>query len=129
MNLKEQLQEDAKLALKENNNLKKNLLRVLLSELERKTKNPTNQEIYSNIKKMIENAKLINSEESLKEIEILTYYMPPALTEEELSKIVTDVLEKSLEKNVGKLVGLCLRKCDGRSDAKAITKIINEKLK
>ena len=127
MNLKEQIQEDARIALKENDTLKKNLLRTLIAELDRKTKNPTNQEIYSVMKKMVDNAKLIGGDDSLKEIEILNTYIPAPLTEAEMTIIVSKTIEENpTEKNKNKLVGLTIRKCEGRGNPQFISKIINE---
>ena len=83
--LKEQIVKDRMLALKEKNTVKRTALSSLLGELDNKSKNPTDAEVVSTVKKMIENNKTINCETENVYLEV---YLPSMLSEEKLSDII-----------------------------------------
>ena len=64
------------------------LLGTVLGELDRISKNPTNDECIKLIKKMIESNKLINSNESLNENKLLEQFIPKQLTESQIESII-----------------------------------------
>ena len=84
--LKEQIVKDRKLTLKEKNTLKRTALSSLLGELDNKSKNPTDAEVISVIKKMIENNKTINCEDENVYLEV---YLPTMLSEQKLYDIIS----------------------------------------
>ena len=64
------------------------LLGTVLGELDRISKNPTNDDCIKVIKKMIESNKLINTTESLYENKLLEQFIPQQLTEEQIENII-----------------------------------------
>ena len=64
------------------------LLGTVLGELDRISKNPTNDDCIKVIKKMIESNKLINTTESLYENKLLEQFIPQQLTEEQIDSIL-----------------------------------------
>ena len=64
------------------------LLGTVLGELDRISKNPTNDDCIKVIKKMIESNKLINTTESLYENKLLEQFIPQQLTEEQIKNII-----------------------------------------
>lgn len=64
------------------------LLGTVLGELDRISKNPTNDDCIKVIKKMIESNKLINTTESLYENKLLEKFIPQQLTEEQIKNII-----------------------------------------
>lgn len=64
------------------------LLGTVLGELDRISKNPTNDDCIKVIKKMIESNKLINTTESLYENKLLEKFIPQQLTEEQIESII-----------------------------------------
>lgn len=64
------------------------LLGTVLGELDRISKNPTNDDCIKVIKKMIESNKLVNTTESLYENKLLEQFIPQQLTEEQIENII-----------------------------------------
>ncbi len=64
------------------------LLGTVLGELDRITKDPTDEQCVQLIKKMIESNRLINTTEALYENQLLEQFIPKQLTEDQIEIIV-----------------------------------------
>lgn len=66
-----------------------------------------------------------------KEIAVLMEYMPPQLTEEEVTKIVKEVIEETGAKSkqdLGRVMGALMPKVQGQADGALVSKIVNSLL-
>lgn len=121
---KERLQTEMISAMKEGAEIKKNILKTLIAELERKGKNPTEDEIFKEIKKIITNLSTFKSENGEIEIEILKSYLPSELTDDELIEIISKIKADNPNIVGGKLIGLCFKEVNGRADSERVKKLI-----
>jgi uncharacterized protein YqeY len=65
------------------------------------------------------------------EIDVLSKYMPEPLTDDEVSKIIDEVISEvnaTDMKDMGKVVGVLKSKISGRADMGQVSKIVREKL-
>jgi Asp-tRNA(Asn)/Glu-tRNA(Gln) amidotransferase B subunit len=89
-------------AIKENNKVAKALFSTLRGEIENELKSKTakseNDIIESYAKKYTENAKLINTDESNQEIELLKPFMAEVLGDSEYDKIAKIIVENNADK-------------------------------
>jgi uncharacterized protein YqeY len=93
MKLKEKIQNELTLLAKEQNNVKKELLKVVLSEISReKTKDVSDDVVLRIIRKMKENATECNNTEEAK---ILDEYLPKMMKESELKTIISNHIEEN----------------------------------
>ncbi|MDO8584464.1 MAG: GatB/YqeY domain-containing protein [bacterium] len=67
-------------------------------------------------------------ERQQKEIDIIAAYLPPALPQEELEKIVEDALVASGITEMGKAMGVAMKAVDGRADGNAVRVIVQRLL-
>lgn len=108
-------------ARKENDTVAKNLFSTLKGEFENQSKlgKETEDAILEKLaKKMTENAKLVNTEDSLKEVELLKEFLPLELSQDEINDFLNQVLTSANgNKNVGMLLGsfMKLSKPTGKS--------------
>lgn len=121
---KETLRNEMISAMKEKNEVKKNLLKYLISELDRTSKNPSEEDIKKMIKSIVKKAETVNTKESEQEIEILLSYLPTMMTEEEMINLVNHVKSENPDLDGGRLIGLCMREANGLADPQIIKKII-----
>lgn len=66
-----------------------------------------------------------------KEIEVLMEYMPPQLSEEEVTAIVKEVIEETGAKSkqdLGRVMGALMPKVQGQADGALVSKIVNSLL-
>lgn len=68
------------------------------------------------------------AEQELKEKEIIDSYLPTKLNEQELEKIVTEVMSASSEANMGQIIAEVKNKTTGRADGADIARIVKVKL-
>ena len=125
--LQAQIQEDLKEAMLKKDENVKSILRVLIGEFSRVTTNAdktvSDAEVVAQVKKMIENAKLLKNDG---EIAILEKYMPQQLTESEL-KIAIDAIAKQHAytiKDMGKIMGELKEKYSGQYDGKLASSLV-----
>lgn len=144
--MKEKIQNDYIVAFKEKNVLTKEVLSLLKGAIQNaeinKKDNLTDEEIIDIINKQIKlrqdginEFKKANRTELIdkykEEISILKKYMPKELTEEEIDKIINDVLNEIKPegmKDFGKIMKEITPKLKGRADIGKVSVKIKEKL-
>jgi uncharacterized protein YqeY len=130
--LQERIASDLKKAMIEKDVAKRDLLRVVLSEINRIDKMPdtkkvgdlvSDEEIVKLLKKGIENAKLCNTEF---EIPIYQLYLPQEITDEEISgKLIPVFAARGINKsNVGELMKVAKEILGSDFDGKRVSAII-----
>lgn len=71
------------------------------------------------------------AEQELKEVEVLESYLPEQLTQEELDKAITDIIEQtgaSSLKDMGKVMGVATKSLAGKSEGRAIADTVKKLL-
>ncbi len=147
--LKKQILEDLKSAMKEGNSSKRDTLRMLDSmiknvEIEKKKREEglSDEEVREVIAKAIKQRKDAVSqfeaggradlaEKEKAEVEILSVYMPEQLGEDEVRKIVKEVIANSgatSKAEIGKVMGPAMGKLKGQADGNLVKKIVEEEL-
>lgn len=128
MTLKERIQADRVLALKEGNTVKRNLLGVLVGELELKGKTSTDEQVVSIIKKLIESNKLSNTTD---ENIYLECYLPTMLSTNELELIILSICDSygfTKKKDMGKVMKVLKERVPGLYDGKVASYLVNKNL-
>ncbi|MDK2886697.1 MAG: uncharacterized protein PWP54_1260 [Thermosipho sp. (in: thermotogales)] len=143
--LKEKIFEDLKQAMKERNEIKTRVLRLLSSAIKNfeveKMSSATDEEIgkliLKEMKKRQESIlayKNANREdlalEEEKELEILKEYAPKMLSEEEIREIVKKTIDElnATPKDFGKVMKEVMSKLKGRADGSLVSKVVKEQL-
>lgn len=145
-NLKEKIEKDFKEALKKRDLVAISTLRLLKSAIlnkEIEKGSPLSEEeifnvIVSEIKKRREAISEYQKgkredlmEREKKELEILTSYVGEELNEQEIRKMVNEIIEKikpTGPKDIGKIMKEIMPKVKGRADGNLIAKIVRESL-
>lgn len=148
-NLSDQIKKDLIKSLKEKNEAKTSVLRMLQSAIENKeieakkreeglSDEEIGQVVTSEIKKRndsIESYKSGGREEMIakeeKEIDVLKNYMPEQLDEEEVGKIIDKAISDtgaSSTADFGKVMGKAMKDLKGKADGNIVSKIVKEKL-
>jgi len=146
LSLKEKLLEDYKSAMKEKDVVRKNvvgMVRAAILQFEKDNKvvlddsgvlNVIAKEIKKrkdSLPEYIKSGRQDLIDELNREIEILQSYLPPMLNQEELEKIVLDVIEKvkpSGMKDMGKVMQEVMQKVSGRAEGKVVSEIVKKHL-
>ncbi|MCK5466662.1 GatB/YqeY domain-containing protein [Candidatus Parcubacteria bacterium] len=147
MNLKEQIENDLKSSMKSGDNTVRGVLRMLFSDLKNveinERKEISDEKIIEIIKKNIKsrkdsveqytkgNRKDLASQEE-KELEILEKYMPEQMGEDEIRKIVVDIVSKSeavSASDFGRIMGAVMKEIGGNVDGNLVGGIVREELK
>ena len=146
MSLKETLMQDMKTAMKEKDQLKKNvvtMIRAAVLQTEKDTKTELDDNgVLDIIAKQLKQRRdaLIDFERGGRqdlvdltnaEIEMILTYMPEQLTTEELTKMIKDSVEKlgiTQPKEMGRLMSDLMPQVKGRADGKTINAIARELL-
>lgn len=146
MGLLQILQDEMKQALKAKDNLKLSVIRMLISEIKKvqidKKKELSDEEIIEVIQRYAKQRKeaikqykdakredLAQKEEQ--ELEIVSKFLPKQLSEEEIVKIVEQVIKEtgaSSMRDMGKVMKMVMEKVKGRADGSLVSKIVKEKL-
>ncbi|HIE59689.1 MAG TPA: GatB/YqeY domain-containing protein [Hydrogenothermaceae bacterium] len=146
MGLLQILQNEMKQALKAKDNLKLSVIRMLISEIKKvqidKKKELSDEEIIEVIQRYAKQRKeaikqykdakredLAQKEEQ--ELEIVSKFLPKQLSEEEIVKIVEQVIKEtgaSSMRDMGKVMKMVMEKVKGRADGSLVSKIVKEKL-
>ncbi len=145
MTLKEQINQDLKEALKSKDETKVSTLRLLVAafnnmEIEKRTQGDVEEKDYQVMVKReakkrqeaIEAYKTAGRAESQQkeeaELEILSKYLPEKMSEDEVKKIVEEVVAEKGTDNVGMIIGEVVKRSDGRADGGVVSKLVRERL-
>ncbi len=145
MELRQQIDEDLKAALKSKDTLRVSVLRLLKSaltykEIEKQGK-LSNEDVVAvldkEVKKRGEAVEAYRgrrddlADKEQKEMEILTDYLPERLGDEEIERVVAEVVSEAGEgANVGKVMGQVMGRLKGqRVDGKRVRELVESKLK
>lgn len=149
MSLKQKINQDLLLAMKAGDNLKRDVLRMLdamikNTEIEKLKKeeglsdNEVQEVIARAVKQRKEAAAQYTAgnrpelaEKENKEIEILLEYLPKQMSEEEVRKVVEEIIAKvgaTSKAEIGKVMGPVMGKLKGLADGNLVKKIVEEKL-
>ena len=147
--LKLKLKEELKRSMLRKDVLKTSVLRLLLSaityyEIQKGGAGyeATDEDVLSVIQKeakqrrdSIEEFKKANRlelvEKETKELEMLQVYLPQQMTEEEIKKLVIEVIKEANAKgmqDIGKVMGTLMLKVKGKADGGLVSKIVREEL-
>lgn len=141
--LKEKIFEDLKKSMKERNEIKTRVLRLLNSaiknfeveKMDKATDEDIEKIILKEMKKRqesIEAYKNANREdlalEEEKELEILKEYAPKMLSEEEIREIIKKTIEEinATPKDFGKVMKEVMAKLKGKADGSMVSKVVKE---
>jgi len=146
---KQQLQDELKQAMLAQDEMKKSVLRMMLSALNYAEINKggtgytaTEEDVMAVIQKeakqhrdSIEQFKAANRPELVekeeKELEIIKKYMPEEMGEDEIRKLVVDAISKSgatSASDMGKVMGVLMPQVKGKADGGLVSKIVREEL-
>jgi hypothetical protein len=148
MNLKEQISEDVKSALKAGDSFTAGVLRMVVAALQNKSidkrgkgekEELTQEEILEILareaKKRKEAIELYNqgdrqelAENEKKELVIIEKYLPQQMSKEEVVAIVTSIIEKNKPENFGEAMKLVMAELKGKADGKMVAEVIKEQL-
>ena len=147
MNLKKQIESDLKVSMKSGDNLARGVLRMLFSDIKNmeinERKEIGDEKVVEIIKKNIKsrkdsieqytkgNRKDLADQEK-KELTILEKYMPEQMGEDEVRKMVLDVISKSEAvdaSDFGRIMGAVMKEIGGNVDGNIVSKIVEEELK
>ena len=146
MSIKQTISEDMKTFMRAKDTARLGAVRLLQASIKQKEIDDrvelTDDQVLSVIKKMLKQRKdsieayqkadrqdLIDQEQL--EIDVLSKYMPEPLTDDEVSKIIDEVISEvnaTDMKDMGKVVGVLKSKISGRADMGQVSKIVREKL-
>ncbi|MDF2591277.1 MAG: hypothetical protein K0S75_743 [Clostridia bacterium] len=146
MSLKEVLQQDLKAAMKDKDSIRKNVIimtKAGILQIEKDKKIDMDDEgvievIAKGVKQRkeaipdYEKGNRLDIVENLqKEIDILMSYLPQQLTEEEISRIVSDTIVEvgaQSAKDMGKVMSALKPRISGRADGKLVNIIVKQQL-
>ncbi len=142
--LKNKLQKDMVQALKEKDQTKLEVLRFLLSEIKyaeiEKKADLTDEEVIKLLQKEVKKRQealdlikksnrqdIISKEE--KQIEIIKSYLPEMISDQELEKVVDEMLSQNpTATNPGPIIGQIMSKLKGKVDGGKIASLVTQKL-
>lgn len=128
MTLKERIQEDRKIAMKNREIEKKNVLGTLLGELDRISKTPTDAEVVAVVKKIMENNVLTNT---TNENEYLSIYLPELMSETEIKDAITPFIDEhglNNPKSMGLVMKFLKDNYAGQYDGKTASDVVKKVL-
>ncbi len=146
MTLQERLAEEMKEAMKANEKLRLSTIRMIRSSVKNKEielRKPLDDEAVQRViqgmvrkgEESLEQFKLGGRtdlvEKETQEIEILKSYLPQALTQEEMIKIVDQTIQEvqaTSMKDLGKVMKAVMPKLQGKADGKLINQLVKERL-
>jgi uncharacterized protein YqeY len=146
MSIKQTISEDMKTFMRAKDTARLGAVRLLQASIKQKEIDDrvelTDDQVLSVIQKMLKQRKdsieayqkadrqdLIDQEQL--EIDVLSKYMPEPLTDDEVSKIIDEVISEvnaTDMKDMGKVVGVLKSKISGRADMGQVSQIVREKL-
>lgn len=145
MSLKDKLNDDLKLAMKNKDSLRLNIIRIVkkhIQELETSVGHngdATDSEILKIMNKLVKQGKdaaeqyksagrIDLFDEEMNQIKVLECYLPKQLTEDEISIEIDKVMTETNSTNMGVLMKELNSRLAGRADGKTISRILKTKL-
>jgi uncharacterized protein len=149
MNLKEKINSDIKDAMRSGDTVKRDTLRFLDSaikntEIEKKKKEAglSDEEVLEvvvrsvkqrndSIHQYIDGGRPELADKEKAELEILKTYMPQQLSEDEIRKVIKEIISDAGTVSVsdmGKIMGQAMGKLKGKADGNIVKKIVGEEL-
>ena len=144
MLLKDQLKKESVEALKAGNKKKVGMLRYLVSLLDKKEMQLPPGQMKSGDELAVLKKELKNKEESREmfekakraelvaeveeEIVLVKKYLPQEMGEDELKKIIDEVLGQNEGANFGQIMGQVMAKTEGRADGTLVAKMVSQKI-
>lgn len=142
MTLKEQLMEDMKNAMRAHETLKLDVVRMIRSEVknfEIDNGEADDEKIQKIIKTMLKQQKdaLLDFERAARQdlidetnakIEIFASYLPTELSDEELAKVVSEVLATASSKDFRPIMGQVMKKVGNKADGNRVTILLKKVL-
>ena len=144
MNMKERVTEDLKVAMKAQNKLRMSVLRMILADIKiADTSGKQRDQIdytevvrgyYKKLSKTREEYERLNLPDKVKElndeIAIVEEYLPKQLSDDEIKKIVCEIIEtnKFTAREMGTAMKLIMGKYSGVADGKKVQMYLKEKL-
>ncbi len=128
--LKTQIQADRRSAMLAKDSVKKDVLGVLLGEIDRGQLTKDDQ-ILPVVKKMVTNIKETSAENAEYEISVLEIYLPQQLSESELTELVDKEIETngySSMRDMGSIMKHFQNNHTGLYDGKQLSTIVKSKL-
>lgn len=129
MTIQEQINIDLKNAMLNKDNNKRDLLRVVIGEINRIDKNLSDEQVIKIIKKMFENAVELGN---VTEQEILNTYLPKMLSIDELTSIINNFIKDNnltSVKETGKVMQFLKQTYNSLYDGKDVNNILKQILK
>jgi len=146
VSLQEKMAEDLKSAMKQGEKLKRDTLRLLISQfkyarIEKTGELSPDDEVavlMNAVKKRKEAIELYQKggrqdllEKEQKELEIISSYLPQQLSDDELNTVVEQAIQKvdaKTIKDLGKVMSLIMEEMKGRVDGKKVQLLVRQKL-
>jgi uncharacterized protein YqeY len=142
MSLQDQLLQDMKQAMKDKDQQKLGVIRLLRSEVKNveidqgELDDQAVQEVISKLKKQLEDAledfkqadrtELV--EEQLAKIKVLESYLPEQMSDAELQEIVTETIENLDQKAMGPAMKQVMAKVKGQAEGKRVSQLVQQAL-
>ena len=129
MNLYETISADFMAAYKQKNMEKKNFLGVIKGEVQTqigKGIDPTDENVIKVIKKIEKSLLEINSDESKKELEYLTPYLPKMMGEDELMGLIKEFIGSDKSINIGTVMKHFNQNYKGLVDNKMVQELYKQ---
>ena len=124
--LKERIEKDFILAFKAKEMEKKNFLGLIKGEIqlqEGRGIESTDENVLSVLKKMEKSLKQTNTEESLKELNYISEYIPKQMDKSEIEIIVNQYINSGMN-NIGQIMGKFNSEHKGKADNKMVSEVI-----
>lgn len=127
MSLQKRIADDLKAAMKNGEESRKSLLRVIIGEMNRVDKNLPDERVIAIIKKMVEGVKLVGNVEEEK---ILSEYLPKQLDEAQLTSLISALIFENnyTIKDMGKIMSALKEKYNGQYDGKLASTLVKSLL-
>jgi hypothetical protein len=133
--IKEKIDAGIKEAMLARNNTKKEVLKVVKSEISREEagiKVYGDVEVIQLIRKTIKNLETIGTDQSREEIVILDTFVPSKMSEEKIKEAVSELITEfgaaGNKSMMGKVMQAFNAKYAGQADGKIVSKIVSESL-
>lgn len=131
MSLFNRIKEDRIIAFKAKENVKKDLLGVLLGEASKEAKEPDDTKVIASIKKLIKSCnEIIDIDPSGRkgidasiEKDILEHYLPKQLTEKEINDILSKIIVPDANISIGEIMRYFRENHEGMYDGGIVSKL------